>query len=111
MSKQLELVLQGSASFEASCATVLTLRLAGSAGDEEGRGAAVIYAATQGDFTAFLRDKIKFSGRNAYRAVVSKADLARVVPKIAEMISTNRRSLSLPHLHKTVALLQGRRHP
>ena len=102
VSKQLELVLQGSPSFEASCATILTLRLAGSAGDEEGRGAAVIYAATQGDFAAFLRDKLQLSARKAYKAVVSKADLARVVPKIAEGTSANRQSLSLPHLHKKI---------
>jgi len=102
VSKQLELLIQGSAGFEASACVILTLRLAGSAGDEEGRGAAVIYAATQGDFAAFLRDKLQFSERKAYRAVVSKADLARVVPEIALKILKNRRSPSLPDLHKTV---------
>ena len=41
VSKQLELVIQGSASFGASVCVILTLRLAGSAGNEEGRGADV----------------------------------------------------------------------
>ena len=62
----------------------------------------LLVAAAQGDFDAFLRDKLHFSGHKAYRAVVSKADLARVVQEISLKILKNRRSPSLPDLHKTV---------